>query len=102
MTSIIQQHNLQFASDMSHILTTVGGPVQVLGTTKSNSNLFTFKLLCHSNNNNTCDLYHTIWWCKRMEIMTPHTENLDSSLGQGKFNYIYWWVLLYPRMKYMK
>jgi len=45
MTSIIQQHNLQFASDMSHILTTVGRPVQVLGTTKSNSRIFTLVTL---------------------------------------------------------
>jgi len=41
MTSIMQQHNLQFSSDMSHNLTIVGRPVQVLGTTKSNSSLFT-------------------------------------------------------------
>lgn len=41
MASIIQQPNLQFASDKSHILTTVGIPVQALGTTKSNSSSFT-------------------------------------------------------------
>jgi len=45
VTSIIQQHNVQFTSDMSHILTTVGRPVQVLGTMKLNIRIFTLVTL---------------------------------------------------------
>jgi hypothetical protein len=55
----------------------------------SQTAVYSLKLLCPNNNNNTCDLYHITSWCTRMEIMTPHTETSDSSLGQVNFNYIY-------------
>lgn len=60
---------------------------------RSQTAVYSRKLFCPNNNNNICDLYHTTDWCTRMEIMSPHTKNSDSSFGQGNFSYIYYWVV---------